>query len=119
MKWWKWISHFLQLLVWSWTINVYGTLDTGAGPSVIDFGTLEHKGLTDAIKKTDGGLVNASGDDMEVLGIVVIEVKIQNMRAVKQEFQVINTKFYRNVLIGQDFMHLYKRVTFDFQKNCV
>ena len=56
---------------------------------------------------------------MEVLGIVVIEVKIQNMRAVKHEFQVINTKFYRNVLIGQDFMHLYKRVTFDFQKNCV
>ena len=56
---------------------------------------------------------------MEVLGIVEIEVKIQNMRALKHEFKVINTKSYRNVLIGRDFMRRYKRVSFDFQKNRV
>ena len=97
--------------------NVNGTMDTGAGPSVIDFGTLEHIGLAGDMKKPEGGLVNASGDGMEVLGLVDIEVKIQNMQAVKHEFKVINTKSYRNILIGRDFMRRYGRVTFDFHKN--
>ena len=91
--------------------------DTGAGRSVIDVGSLEYIGLVDAIKKTPDGLVNASGDSMEVLGVVNIAVKIQNMRTVTHEFTVINTKSYKNILIGRDFMKQFKRVTFDFEKN--
>ena len=72
--------------------NVNGTIDSGAGLSVIDYGSLEHLGLASTMKKPQGGLVNASGDAIEVLGVVDIEVKIQNMRAVKHEFVVINTK---------------------------
>ena len=37
-------------------VNVNGTMDTGAGPSVIDVGTLEHIGLAGAMKKPEGGL---------------------------------------------------------------
>ena len=99
--------------------DVNATLDTGAGPSVIDFGTLEHLGLSEAVRKRDGGLVNASGDPMEVMGVVDIIVTIQNMRPIMHEFAVINTKSYRNVLLGRDFMKRFKKVTFDFAKNKV
>ena len=57
--------------------NLNAVLDTGAGRSVIDVGSLEHIGLADAVKKTESGLVNASGDTMEVLGVVNINIKIQ------------------------------------------
>ena len=67
------------------------TLDTGAGPSVIDIGSLEHIGLADKIKEAERGLINASGDSMKVLGVVNIDVQIQNMRTVSHEFVVINT----------------------------
>ena len=48
--------------------TVNATMDTGAGPSVI-VGSLEHLGLADSVRKPDGGLVNASGDAMDVIGV--------------------------------------------------
>lgn len=54
--------------------DVNAVLDTGAGCSVIDIGSLEHVGLVDEILKTKDGLVNASGDEMEVLGMIIIDV---------------------------------------------
>ena len=76
--------------------SLNATLDTGAGPSVIDIGTCEHIGLDDKIRHPTNGLFNASGDPMEVLGVVNIEVKIPNMRCVTHEFKVINTKSFKN-----------------------
>ena len=98
---------------------VNATLDTGAGPSVIDIGSCEHIGLADAIKKPTSGLVNASGDSMDVIGVVNIDVKIPNMRCVTHEFKVINTRSFKNILLGRDFMKRFKRVTFDFDNNRV
>ena len=95
------------------------TLDTGAGPSVIDIGSLEHIGLVDEIKTADRGLINASGDSMNVLGVVKIDVQIQNIRTVSHEFVVINTRSFKNILLGCDFLKRFKKVTFDFDKKRV
>ena len=89
--------------------SVTATLDTGAGPSVIDIGSLEHIGLADKIKEAERGLINASGDSMKVLGVVNIDVQIQNMRTVSHEFVVINTRSFKNILLGRDFLKRFKK----------
>ena len=98
------------------------TMDTGAGNSVIDSGSLEHIRLHDKVRKLrddDSGLINASGDDMDIVGIVDIPVTMQNCKTVLQEFKVLNTKSFSIVLIGRDFMSKFGTVTFDFEKKKV
>lgn len=99
--------------------DVNAVIDTGAGRSVIDIGSLEHIGLVDGVQKTKDGLVNASGDEMNVLGMVKIDVKLLNMRNVTHEFMVINTKSFKNILLGRDFMERFNIVTFDFSRHRV
>ena len=81
--------------------SVNGVLDTGAGPSVIGIGSLEYIGLANAIKIPTSGLVNASGDPMDVVGVVNIDVKLPNMRSVTHEFKVINIKSFKNICINR------------------
>ena len=98
---------------------VNATLDSGAGPSVIDMGTVEILGLQHKITDCEDNLVNASGDKMDIAGVVQIQVKIQGAKPVKHEFKVLNAKTYSNVLLGRDFMKLFGTVTFDFVGNSV
>ena len=52
-------------------------MDTGAGPSLIDYGSLEHINLQHKIRKLrddDDGIINASGHEMDILGVVDILV---------------------------------------------
>ena len=60
-------------------------MDTGAGCSVIDYGSLEHIGLENEIKALDedaDGLINASRDDMDIVGVVDIPVVMQSKKKV-------------------------------------
>ena len=72
-------------------------MDTGAGVSVIDYGSLEHIGLHNKIrmrKDDDNGLINASGNEMDIVGVVDIPVIMRNRKPVMQEFKVLNSKSY-------------------------
>ena len=98
------------------------TMDSGAGCSVLDYGSLEHMGLHHQIRKLreeDDGLINASGHDMDILGVVDIPVSMQNIKTVVQEFKVLNSKSHSIVLIGRDYMSRFGTVTFDFTKKRV
>ena len=92
-------------------------MDSGAGPSVIDMGTLELLGLRNKITPCNENLVNASGHDMDIAGVVSINVQIRGTKRVRHEFKVLNAKTYTNVLLGRDFMKLFGTVTFDFVAN--
>ena len=97
-------------------------LDTGAGPSLIDLGTLKHIGLQDKIKKRrvdDDDLVNASGHGMDIIGVVDIPVVIKGGKKITQEFKVLNSMSYPIVLLGRDFMQPFGTVKFDFKKKSV
>ena len=98
---------------------VNATLDSGAGPSVIDMGIVEILGLQHQITMCEENLVNASGDPMDIAGVVMIQVKIRGAKSVKHEFKVLNSKTYSRVLLGRDFMKLFGTVTFDFVGNSV
>ena len=96
-------------------VNV--TMDSGAGCSLIDYGSLEHIGLEKEIrmqKDEKGEFINASGDEMDIVGVVDIPVVMQNKKTVIQEFKVLNSKTHSIVLIGRDYMSKFGTVTFDF-----
>ena len=97
-------------------------MDTGAGPSLIDYGSLEHINLQHKIRKLrddDDGIINASGHEMDIVGVVDILVGMQNMKPVLQEFKVLNSKCHAIILMGRDFMSKFGTVKFDFAKKRV
>ena len=65
---------------------VNATLDSGAGLSVVDMGTVEILGLQHLITKCEDKLVNASGEKMDIAGVVDIQVKVQGAKPVKHTF---------------------------------
>lgn len=99
--------------------TVNSVLDSGAGCSVIDIGTLENLGLCDKIVKSHDRLINASGKEMDIAGVVSINVEIKGTKPVIHDFKVLNAKTYSNVLLGRDFMKLFGSVTFNFAENKV
>ena len=94
--------------------NVNVILDTGVGCSIIDYGSLEYIGMQHAVKK-----FNASGNEMDIIGVVDINVRIDDNKPIMHEFKVLNTKSYTNILTGRDFIKLFRTVKFDFYKNTV
>ena len=97
-------------------------LDTGAGPSLIDYGSLEYIGMQEKIRlrSSDGNdILNVSGDEMDIVGVVDIPVVMQNGKTVVQEFKVLNSKSHAIVLLGRDYMSKFNTVKFDFKKKKV
>ena len=99
--------------------NVNATLDSGAGCSVIDIGTLKELGIQNNIVPSADHLVNASGERMDIAGVVNIRLQLRGLKTINHEFKVLNAKTFSNVLLGRDFMKLFSKVTFDFEKNRV
>ena len=98
------------------TTNVL--LDSGALKSVIDHGSLTAVGMQEKIKNNNDDLLNASGDKMDIMGEVDIDVSF-NGQVVVQRFSVLNTKTFSNILLGRDFLHRFGQVTFDFDNSRV
>ena len=65
------------------------------------------------------GFINASGNEMDIVGVVDIPVMLSNKHTIVQEFKVLNSKSYSIILLGRDFMKKHKTVKFDFEKNKV
>ena len=96
-------------------------LDTGAGRSVIDLGTVDEIGLSTHIKplsphRTE--LTNASGDVMDMVGVVNVLVELAG-KTVEHEFEVLNSKTFSTVLFGRDVLKKFGYVAFDLNKNRV
>ena len=98
---------------------IHAVLDSGAGCSIVDLGSLERIGMQHYIKRGNNVLINASGYQMDILGIVKIPTRIGNANLIVHEFKVLNSRTYSNILIGRDYMQLFDRITFDFNRNFV
>ena len=96
-------------------------MDSGAGASVIDHKTLAYVGLDKQIKSqnaNDQPLINASGKEMDILGVVDVPVVLDNGKVVHQEFKVLNSN-HAIILMGRDYMSRFEKVTFGFVNNRV
>ena len=94
-------------------------LDSGAGCCLIDLGSLETVGAAGNISPISSNLYNASGEKMDICGVVTLEVKLRGIKTVNQEFKVLNSKSYSNILLGRDFMKRFGSIKLDFVKNRV
>ena len=95
-------------------IPVHAVLDSGAGCSVIDLGSVEKLGLSQNIIQASHKLIDASGNNMDIIGTITTVVNFNRMRPINYEFKVLNSKTYTNILSGRDLMKMYGTVTFDF-----
>ena len=99
--------------------NLRGTMDSGAGKSVIDIGTLETIGTDYEITRDDSvRLLDASNNVMDVLGKCVVRLTIPKLgKTLDHEFTVLNVRTYKTLLLGRDFFRKMGAVTIDVAKD--
>ena len=94
-------------------------LDTGAGLSIIDMGTLAHMNLVPYIDTTTNYAVKclgASGSNMNIGTIELNTELVGTNLKITHMFRVLNAKSGRSIIIGRDLMRKYENVEFDFKE---
>ena len=95
-------------------------LDSGAGVSIIESESLKRLNITKHVTPTLDTLIDASGNQMNILGKVTLTILIKGMYCTKsQEFHVIQTNRAANILLGRELMEKFGSMTLDFQHNRV
>ncbi len=80
-------------------------LDSGVRVCVIDSESLQRLNITKTIMPTSDNLIDASGNTMEILGKITLNVLINGTHSTKShDFRVIKTNRVANILLGRDFM---------------
>ena len=70
-------------------------------------------GLQASIDNSQHIIIDASGKTMNISGSIDLKLSIQGSN-MKQNFKVLNSKSYNNVILGRDFMSKFPSVEFDF-----
>ena len=98
---------------------MYSIIDSGAGTSVMDLGTFESLKLNKKLLlDSKDVLLDASDNKMDILGKVPLKVIIRGTnKEFIHEFQILNRRSYRNVILGRDAMSKFDEVTFDFSND--
>ena len=98
-----------------------GTMDSGAGRSVIDIGSLETIDPDHEIVKDDSvRLLDASNNVMNILGKCTIRFSIPKLaKTMDHEFIVLNKRTYKTLLLGRDFFGKMGEVTIDVKNSRV
>ena len=88
-------------------------LDTGASCSILDLGTIQTLGLDMNIIASTHDLIDASGNNMNIAGSIDINLQLKGTRLL-QNMKVLNSKTFRNVILGRHFLSHFRMVEFDF-----
>ena len=88
-------------------------LDTGATPSVIDRGTIDHLGLTEHVVLRQSRVFGLCKRPVEVQGVIQIHVTVGEQH-IQTEFQVLDCD-ESILLLGRKFMSKFGLVSFDWK----
>lgn len=92
-------------------------LDTGASCSLIDIGSLQKLGLEGNIQKSQhDNLIDASGNNMNITGSILMKIKLAG-KVLQHRMLVLNTKSFKNVILGRDFLSRFSAFEIDFHNN--
>ena len=98
-------------------------LDTCAGVSIIDVGTIERMGLSSEVTYTSNNIpdcIDASGNKMEIIGVIGLQTELNGTnKTIVHNFRVLNTKSCHDIICGRDFMRHYDSIEFNFKDNCI
>ena len=98
--------------------QMHGMMDSGAGRSVLDIGTLEEIAPNVEILPEQLDLCDASGNNMDILGCCTLSLTIPKLnKTVQHKFAVHNVRSFKTVLLGRDFFKKMGPVTIDVGKN--
>ena len=95
-------------------------LDSGAGAALATKGPLDNAGMQ--LRPADKTLVDASGNNIRLLGMINIPVEVfgdDNRRIVKNVTFYVSDSDANCVLLGRNFMKAFGKVCFDFDANKV
>ena len=97
-------------------------LDTGAGISIIDSGTIDKLDLTRNIvprrNHAPPNCIDTSGHCMDIIGTIKLNTRIVGTQFdILHRFNVLGVKSSRHIIIGRDFMKNYKKMELDFLNN--
>ena len=90
----------------------------GASCSLIDLGSIRKLKLNSPISNSKHHLVDASGNNMEIIGSLDVPITIGN-RSFVQNLKVLNALTNRHIILGRDFLGKFDNVEFDFPQNKV
>ena len=96
-------------------LRVNTVINTGASCSLIDIGSLEKLGLAQLVNSINHRLINASGNDMNIMGSIDVEIRVNN-KSISHNMKVLNSRSYRNILLGRDFLMHFSSIQFDLHK---
>ena len=68
------------------------------------------------LANSDNELIDASGNKMNIIGSIDINIELNGIHLV-QNMKVLNSKTFRNIILGRDFLSHFETVEFDFPKN--
>ena len=84
----------------------------------MNLGTFGSLGLQSKMFPFHNRLVDASGNNMQIFGSSIVDIFI-NGREFAQEMISLNSKSYRNVILGRYFLSQFSNTQFDFKKQRV
>ena len=93
-------------------------IDTGASCSIIDIGSVRKLGLSDTLHPSPNYVIDASGNNMDILGEIFINISAPNID-ILQKMKVIDTTSYKHVILGRDFLEKFNSVAFNFSRNTI
>ena len=94
-------------------------IDSGASCCIIDKSSFQNLRAGE-MRKTNKTFLDASGNNMTIIGSTVLEIRPMGSREIKRvEFFVSDSESHRCILLGRNFMGLFNTVTFDFENNRV
>ena len=93
-------------------------IDSGASKLVMDIGTLETLGIKHPYESDKNiCLYDASKNKMEMSGCCKVEIHILEInKSFFHEFNILNVKTYKTILLGLDFLETVGPVTIDIPK---
>ena len=90
-------------------------IDNGASCSLIDIGTIEKLGFNKHVdQQTHHHLIDASGNNMKIIGTVNIDVLLGLHIFANQNVKISNVSTYKHVLLGRDFLSHFRTIEFNF-----
>ena len=99
-------------------LSINAMVDSGAGCSVISSDILNKIRKANTVK-TDKVLVDASGNDMNIIGVIMLPVKIIGLKESKLVEFFVSDANSSCFLLGRNFMKLYGTITFNFRNSRV
>ncbi len=93
-------------------------LDTGAGPSVIDKGSLMKLGVIDKIKSSASVVYGLNNGVVQSIGEIKLKVELNESTKKEQTFKVIIAD-EQVLLLGRNFMNSFGSTEFDWEQGSV